>query len=103
MSTSNPSLQDRILLKINTAFSPGHVSIVDETWKHAGHAGAVGGKKHFIVHLVSQRFEGVSRLDRNRMVFDLLKEEMASEIHSLILRTQSPEEWTSEAKKEDLL
>ena len=79
--------------KIKTAFSPLYLSIVDETGKHAGHSGAIAGKGHFIVHVVSQTFEGVLLLDRNRMIFDLLKEEMATSIHALSLRAETPMEW----------
>ncbi len=68
------------------------LDVIDESWKHAGHAGAAGGGGHFILHLVSEKFEGVSLLDRNRMVFDALKEEMQTEIHALVIKAKSPGE-----------
>jgi len=89
------TIQEKIERKIAASLSPVHLSVIDETWKHAGHAGAVLGKGHFILHTVSQRFEGISLLNRNRLVFDILKEEMASEIHALSIRAQTPSEWES--------
>jgi BolA protein len=89
-------LSEHLETKIKEAFSPLCISIVDETWKHAGHAGAITGKGHFILHLVSEKFEGVERLDRNRMIFSVLKEEMATSIHALSIRAQTPMEWNAE-------
>ena len=96
--TASPTYQ-KLEQKITEALSPDYLSIVDESWKHAGHAGAISGKGHFIMHVVSARFVGISRIDRNRMVFDILKEEMASSIHALTLRAQTPSEWESEGKR----
>ena len=71
-----------------------HVEVVDESWKHAGHA-AAGGGGHFIVRVVSARFKGVPLLDRNRMVFRLFEAEMGREIHALAIKALTPEEWAS--------
>ncbi|MEK7748033.1 MAG: BolA family protein [Nitrospirota bacterium] len=90
------STKEIIQQKITAVLSPCYFSIVDETWKHAGHAGAIKGKGHFIVHVVSEKFEGVSLLNRNRMVFEVLKEEMATLIHALTIRAQTPSEWEKE-------
>ena len=92
-------IKEKIEKKINAAFSPVHISIIDETWKHAGHAGAVSGKGHFILHAVSQQFEGISLLNRNRLIFDILKEEMGSEIHALTIRAQTPPEYALEKQR----
>jgi BolA family transcriptional regulator, general stress-responsive regulator len=70
------------------------VEVIDESWKHAGHA-AAGGGGHFIVRVVSVRFEGVPPLDRNRMVFRLFEAEMGRDIHALAIKALTPEEWAS--------
>jgi BolA family transcriptional regulator, general stress-responsive regulator len=70
------------------------VEVIDETWKHAGHA-AAGGGGHFIVRVISPRFEGVPLLDRNRMVFRLFEAEMGRDIHALAIKALTPEEWVS--------
>jgi len=70
------------------------VEVIDESWKHAGHA-AAGGGGHFIVRVVSTRFEGVPLIDRNRMVFRLFETQMGREIHALAIKALTPEEWAS--------
>ena len=92
-------IKEKIEKKITASLSPVHLAIIDETWKHAGHAGAVSGKGHFILHAVSQQFEGISLLNRNRLVFDILKEEMGSEIHALTIRAQTPLERALEQQR----
>lgn len=69
-----------------------HVEIEDESWKHAGHA-AAGGGGHFQMIVVSKKFEGVTLINRNRLVFDTLQELMQSEIHALSIEAKTPEEW----------
>lgn len=88
---SNQTTQEKIERKMKDLLSATSVEVIDESWKHAGHA-AAGGGGHFIVHLVSEKFEGVSLLDRNRMVFDVLKEEMQGEIHALAVKAKTPKE-----------
>jgi BolA protein len=70
------------------------VEVEDETWKHAGHAGAATGGGHFTVLVVSPRFEGLNPLDRRRLVFSVLQSEMQGEIHALTVRAVPPSEWT---------
>ena len=96
------ALKEQLTQKIEAALSPVYLSIVDETWKHAGHAGAIAGKGHFTMHLVSEKFEGMMLLDRNRMIFGILKEEMATCIHALSIRAQTPLEWDAEKQDEPL-
>lgn len=90
-------IKEKIEEKINAALAPIHLSIIDETWKHAGHAGAVPGKGHYILHVVSQQFEGINLLNRNRLVFDILKEEMVFGIHALSVKAQTPAEYSATA------
>ena len=79
--------------KLNEALSPERLLIVDESHKHAGHAGArPGGESHFRVDIVSVAFEGKSRVARQRLVYGALAEEMASDIHALSLQTFTPGE-----------
>lgn len=77
-----------------------HVEIEDESWKHAGHA-AAGGGGHFQMTVISEKFEGVNLINRNRLVFDLLKEMMENEIHALSIRAKTPAEWLSSIPKEE--
>jgi BolA family transcriptional regulator, general stress-responsive regulator len=97
MSESSQATQQKIERKMKEELSAVHLEIVDESWKHAGHAGAISGGGHFILLVVSDRFEGVSLLDRNRMVFGILKEEMKGEIHALAIKAMTPAEWKRRA------
>jgi BolA protein len=82
----------RIEARLREAFAPLALEVVDDSARHRGHAGASSGAGHFRVVLVSERFRGVSRLERHRMVYDALAGELREEIHALELATRSPEE-----------
>ncbi len=84
--------QDKIRRRMAEALGAEAVEIVDESWKHAGHAGASAGGGHFILRVVSRQFEGVSRLNRNRLVFQALAQEMQGEIHALSVSALTPAE-----------
>ena len=76
--------------KLEAAFAPESLEIIDESHKHAGHASAkVGG--HFIVQIVSKAFEGKSPVQRHRMVFDAMGELMQSEVHALSIQADTPQ------------
>lgn len=68
------------------------VEVVDESHLHAGHAGAREGRGHFRARIVSPRFEGLSRVERQRLVYGVLEREMREEIHALALETRAPSE-----------
>ena len=70
-----------------------HVSVVDQSALHAGHAGAEGGG-HFQVVVVSERFRGLTRVAAQRLVYATLGDFMADDIHALSMRTLTPEEWS---------
>jgi BolA protein len=83
---------------LRQAFAPVHLSIEDESARHAGHAGAAGGGGHFRVVLVSESFRGQNQLTRQRAVYAALGDAMRSEIHALALSTLTPEEWQAPAR-----
>jgi BolA protein len=78
---------------LRAGFAPVHLEIVDESAKHAGHAGARAGGGHFRVVIVSEAFRGLGPVERQRAVYALLGDAMRSAIHALALRTLAPEEW----------
>lgn len=87
------SVSDIIREKLTNALSPEHLDVVDESYKHAGHAGAnPEGESHFNVTVVSKEFEGKSRVQRQRLVYQALAEEMQGRIHALALQTMAPSE-----------
>ncbi|MBL4748297.1 MAG: BolA family transcriptional regulator [Magnetovibrio sp.] len=79
--------------KLTQALNPIHLEITDNSHKHAGHSGThPEGESHFALVVVAKAFEGVSRVQRQRMVYDALAEEMSNHIHALELKTQTPDE-----------
>ena len=84
---------DTIRSKLSDALSPDSLEIEDESAKHAGHAGArPGGESHFRVTIVSAAFTGHSRIERQRMIYGILADELAGPVHALALATRTPEE-----------
>ena len=84
---------ERMRAKIEQGLSPTRLDIVDDSHKHAGHAGAhPKGETHFTVTVVSDAFKDVGRVQRQRMVYDLIAEELAERVHALSLVTRTPAE-----------
>lgn len=83
----------RIREKLTASLNPLRLEVVDESHRHAGHAGArPGGETHFRVEIVAAAFQGKTRLERQRLVYAVLKEEMSQQIHALSLVTRAPGE-----------
>jgi len=88
---SNRAEQIRALLE--NSFQPIALEIIDDSWKHAGHAGAKEhGGGHFSVEIVSESFAGKSRVQRHRMVYATLEKLFGPTIHAVNIRASSPEE-----------
>jgi BolA protein len=91
---------DRIRAKLVSALTPARLEIHDDSRLHEGHAGAgPGGESHFRLEIVSRSFAGLSRVVRQRLVYDLLAEELRGNVHALQLATLTPEEDAAAAKK----
>jgi BolA protein len=87
------SVEDRIREKLTKAFAPAALEIVNDSARHTGHAGSPGtGESHFSIKVVSVAFAGKSRLERHRMVNEVLAEELKGRIHALALSALAPEE-----------
>jgi BolA family transcriptional regulator, general stress-responsive regulator len=79
--------------KLTERFAPSRLDIVDESHRHAGHAGArPEGETHFAVTIVSPAFAGLNRVTRQRLVYETLADELASRVHALSLTTFAPGE-----------
>lgn len=78
---------------LRAGLEPDRLEIVDESARHAGHAGArPEGETHFRIEVVSPKFRGLTRLERQRLVYRLLAAELASGLHALTIRALSPDE-----------
>jgi BolA protein len=86
----------RLHAALTAEFAPSHLDIQDDSAKHAGHAGAqVGGQTHYSVVIVSDSFQGVSRVERSRLVHAALASEFAQGLHALSLTLRAPAEMKS--------
>ncbi len=75
-----------IAAKLQQAFAPSRLEVIDESHQHHGHAGAhPSGESHFRVRIASSAFEGKSRVAQHRMIHDLLAQELKSRVHALAL------------------
>jgi BolA protein len=82
---------ETIKRKLTERLAPARLDITDESHLHAGHAGArPGGESHFRVEVVSAAFEGMNRVARQRLVYDVLSAELAAGLHALALKTLTP-------------
>ena len=87
------SVAATIRQKLTDHLAPVRLDIVDESHRHAGHAGArPEGETHFAVTIVSAGFAGLGRVARQRLVYQILADELATRVHALALRTLAPGE-----------
>lgn len=87
-------VETRIREKLTAALSPVHLEVENESYKHSVPSGS---ETHFKVVVVSERFAGLSRVDRSRLIHEQLAEELQSGVHALALRTHLPSEWKGES------
>lgn len=79
--------------KLEKAFNPSHLGIIDESHKHAGHAGMKGresSESHFQVVIISEHFKGMGLLARHRAVMAALEDLMDERVHALRLEARAP-------------
>lgn len=73
--------------KLTDALSPRRLEIVDDSSRHAGHAGTrAGGESHFTVTIEAAAFTGLARVQRQRLIHAILAEELAGPVHALSVR-----------------
>jgi BolA protein len=82
---------EKIQLRL-AALAPLEIVINDESALHAGHEGAKSGGGHYRMRMVSERFSGLPRMARHRLVYDVLHDLMQREIHALSMTLLAPDE-----------
>ena len=85
--------QKRILQienRLRDAFKPLHLSVIDDSARHQGHAGAKDGRGHFIVKISSNAFQGKTLAERHRMIYTALNDMMNTDIHALQIEAKPP-------------
>lgn len=87
------SVAGRVREKLMIGLKPTRLDVINESELHAGHRSSPGtGESHFRILVVSDVFSGKSRVERHRLVNELLKDELAGGIHALALATLAPGE-----------
>jgi len=84
-------IEEKLARELETDF----IEVIDESHLHAGHAGAREGGGHFRATIVSSRFEGLNRVQAQRLVYEVLADEMKNEIHALAIKTLTPSQYDS--------
>ena len=78
--------------RLTKTLQPAALEIIDESARHAGHAGAASGGGHFIVNIVAAAFNDKTLIQRHRLVYDAVDDIMHREIHALSIQARTPEE-----------
>ena len=82
-----------MLRRLNSALSPTHVELVDESEQHRGHGGYnPAGESHFRLRIESAAFGGRNRIERQRMIYAALGDLMDGRVHALSVRAIAPGE-----------
>ncbi len=88
--SARPSIAT-IETRLQQALAPQSLSVQDDSHQHAGHAGAKEGG-HYSVSIVSDRFTGLNRVARHRLVYHSMGELMQNGIHALAIDARAPDE-----------
>ena len=101
-----PSHRDGDASQASNGVGADGVGVVDESWQHAGHAGNPSTKDdgsaetHFVLDVVSEKFQGMKQVARQRHVYSLLEEEFNEKgLHALQMSTKTPEEYEKTLNK----
>ncbi len=92
MSLAREQRPAAIRAALEAALAPLALDVVDESHKHAGHAGARDGRGHFAVSITSEAFAGLAPLARHRKVYAALGDLMTTDIHALSIQARTPAE-----------
>lgn len=78
---------------LTAAFAPTHLAVINDSASHAGHSGDDGsGESHFTVEIASAVFDGVNRVQRQRMVNKALGDIPGERVHALAIKAKGMEE-----------
>ena len=87
------SLKDWITATLRERLDPTRLVVEDESQQHFGHAGwREGGETHFRIDVVSQAFEGKSRVERHRVINEALAGAFERGLHALAIQAKAPGE-----------
>lgn len=90
------SPQQNIIDRLKQAFNPSFLELKDESLHHSKHPQSKGhGGGHYQLIIVSEHFKNISLIERHRMIYSVLKDEMISNIHALSIKAFLPDEFNN--------
>lgn len=92
-AASDRPVEASIRAKLTQVFDPAHLEVLNESHMHAV---PPGSESHFRVLVVSSRFEGLSLLQRHRLVNETLSHELSTSVHALAIQAKTPQQWSSD-------
>lgn len=93
MEVMNGTIAQEMRHLLTAAFEPTQLDIINDSANHRGHTGDDGtGESHFTVAIESEKFAGVSRLQRQRMVNTALGDIPGQRVHALAIKARAPGE-----------
>lgn len=78
---------DLVQATLALALSPIKLQVTDDSHLHAGHAGSLEGS-HFSVAIQASCFNGLSHVQRHRLVYDALRDVIPQGIHALAIKAE---------------
>ena len=91
-TAAGPGRLERIRSQLAQTLPGAELELIDDSHRHAGHAGASDGRGHFRLRIVSGAFDGLRPLQRHQLVYRSLGELMQTDIHALSITALAPEE-----------
>jgi BolA protein len=82
-----PAERKEKLESLLAELEPQKLVVEDDSFRHRNHAGAADGRSHFKALIVSDAFQGMSRIKRHQLVYSLVGDLMKTDIHALQLVT----------------
>ena len=95
--TAGVARVEKIRSQLAESLPAAAVELIDDSHRHAGHAGARDGRGHFRLRIVSAAFAGLRPLQRHQLVYRSLDELMRTDIHALSITALTPEEVAGDA------
>lgn len=86
-----PEERKQCIIERLQALSPLTLDVTDDSHLHQGHPGARSGASHFSVNITSLQFDGLSLIEKHRLIYSLLGDLIPQEIHALKIKAQSTE------------
>ncbi|MEQ9115206.1 MAG: BolA family protein [Rickettsiales bacterium] len=91
-------MKEKIELKLIKALNPLEIKVINFSEEHRGHSGYDNsGESHFDILIVSQKFHNVSKIERHKIIYQTLSEELKGSLHALKIKSFTPDEYQSKS------